>query len=70
MIRSIRSLFGRRKQSSISSSYKRWGETRQEAEYLSFDLTRLPLGKTRIRVLVKDLISGQVRQTSVSVDLF
>ncbi len=60
-------IFRRGGTSSISSSYIREGKLKDEREYISFDVKKLPAGIAKIEVMVKDLYTNQNKVSALQI---
>jgi GWxTD domain-containing protein len=69
LFRTIGKLFGAGKIGSITASYDREGAQRDEQEYISFDLQKMPPGIVQIAVSVTDLLSGQKAESRTRIEL-
>ncbi|MBN1350081.1 GWxTD domain-containing protein [candidate division KSB1 bacterium] len=66
---SFASLFGSKQTKELTSIYERTSNERNINEYLAFDFSNLPLGETRIEVVITDLQSNETASAETLLNL-
>lgn len=67
IFRAIGSVLGKRGKQSIASSYIREGKSRNEKEYISLDVSKMPTGINQVSVIVKDLFTNQIQTSKLQL---